>query len=411
MSLDRIMISRRAISSQYKDGEFFRHLPKLFDYLLSKHDDDGFSGCENVRLAITDSFDRDTRALLAKESAVIFDLSVSHDCDEIIKAFTRDNSSELATFDDYILSSIEKHLYDIEAYQHALWLHACRNSLYFDYKHNHRLRCNILPKIPKPADRDFVEVKLQALILAHEIRHHLIENDVRARKINGMLRTWIEIVQYESFSDLDEDQFIAVVDNSAEELVCDYAAVRYWDDIDWDLRISSKTPATDFCIAMFSLALHLEITARLKFNAGDIQFLSHRLRSAVLRRSAFAIAGEKLDRAMIPKYECLYERAVQIICGIMEIRKFEPPSEITEFSRPDLALEYFNAYDRDSEEWSALIETDMKIWYDKVFAHHRLNDDIEFNLMDKICKDALSQPWLAHIVELLFERQVPDIGE
>jgi hypothetical protein len=404
MTLDRILISQRAINSQYEEGKFFKYLPWLFDYLLNKLENDRFTGCEDIRLAVTDSFDRDTRTLLANEDVIIFDIRLAHDCDEIIKAYFCENSSDLTTFNDYVLSTIEKYLYNIGVYQHALWVHMCRRSLFFDYKHNYQLRRNMLPRVPPPTDIDVVELKLKALILTHEIRHHFIINDKRAKKFNSMLRSWIEIVQYEYFPDLQESQFIEIVEDAAEELICDYVSVSLWEDFDWDLQIKSGTSGMDFCVAMFSLALHLEITAQLNFEIDDIRSLSLRLRSAVLRRSTHPIVGKELYQIMCQKYEYLYKQASNMISDVLKIRKFNPPNEITEFSRPDLALEYFNGYDRDSdEEWSKFIDSDMESWYDKVSTYRRLNDAPEFGLIDKICRDTLPQPWLAPTVKRLFE--------
>jgi hypothetical protein len=410
MALENILISQRAISSEYKEGEFFKYLPKIFRYLLSKHEDDGFAGCDSIRLAVTDSFDRDTRTLLSDESVVIFDLSFAHGCDEIIKAFSALDSTDLCTFNDFIFDLIEKHLHDNAEYHHALWLHMCKSSLFFDYKHQHRLKHSQLPAISKPEDRDLVEIKLQAIILAHEIRHHLITKSARANRINGMLRTWIEIVQFESFDELGENDFNAVLEHSVEELICDYAAISYVDDFDWDLRMNSKTPKRDFGVAMFSLALFFDILAHLKYKKSDLEHTSLRLRSAVLRRSSHAVVGAEDRELLSIKYEALHSHAIKLIDGVLGIRNCTPPSEITDFSRPDLALEYFNAYDREeSDEWDAFVNSDLDTWYGKVAAYFQASSDMEFGLIDFICKRAMSESWLAPTIDLLYEKLNPEM--
>lgn len=409
MTIDNILISRRAIASQYEDGKFFSYLPKIFSYLLSKHDDDGFSGCDSVRLAVTDSFDRDTRTLLGKESVVVFDLSIAHACDEIIKAFAAQDLADLCTFNDFILEMLEKHLYESDVFHHSLWLHMCRRSLFFDYKHHHRLRRGALPIAPLPDDSDWVKIKLKAVILAHEIRHHLIANDTRACRINGMLRNWIDIVQDESFSELNEEEFIALIENSAEELVCDYAAISYVDDFDWDLQISSQTPSIDFSIAMFSLALYFDLSAHLKYFNTDNKYKSLRLRSAVLRRSTWAVAGGDVQKALNKKYEHLYAHAIAIVDNLQRVLEFSPPPEITEFTRPDLAIEYFNSYDREnSEDWLSFLESDIDSWMNKVAEYFHTTNDFEFGLIDSICRNAMTEPWLAPTVDRLFEKHQED---
>jgi hypothetical protein len=408
MAIENLLISHRAIASQYKDGEFFKYLPRIFVYLLSKHDDDGFTGCDSVRLAVTDSFDRDTRTLLSEESVVVFDLSFAHGCDKIIKAVGTLDSADLGGFDDFIIALVEKHLHDSAEYHHALWLHMCRRSIFFGYKHHHQLKRFQLPTSPDPEYSHYVEIKLKAIVLAHEIRHHLVTRSARASRINGVLRTWIELVQYEDFEELDDEEFNAVVEHSTEELVCDYAAISYADDFDWDLQMNSRSANEDFAIAMFSLALFFDLLAHLKYEKSDIEYYSLRLRSAVLRRSTHAVAGGDTRQLLSQKYNFLHAHAISIIDGVLNIRGSDPPTEITDFSRPDLALEYFNAYDREnSDEWDTFMSSDMETWYEKVATYRQSSSDIEFGLIDCICKRAMSQPWLAPTVDLLFEKLKP----
>lgn len=400
MEIERVYLSRRAVSDLHQDLNIFDWLPKIFSYLLQKH---RVREDADVRMAVTDSYEMATQILISDENVVIVDLNFSHQCYKIREAFVSSCYSDLNGFNCFVLGEIERHLQRTEAGSHALWLSFCRMSLHAGWAHNHRLRKGDLPKVATSSAPELIDIKIESIAIVHELRHYLLAHNILGPEMHSSLNLWISDVQEELFPDLSESEFQEIVKESAVELICDNVPTYIWDEFDWDIQTGSATAGVDFGIAIFSVALFFDILARLQEKHSDFGGKSLQLRSAVLRRSAFFFAGHKNYPDMCKKYECLREHAFAIIDCAREILSATPPREVLDFKTPNFAVEYFNGYDRkDDDDWSTFLMTDIETWHEKLASVRLESDDHEVTLIDRICLDSLAEPWLFAIVNRLY---------
>lgn len=400
MEIERIYLSRRATSDLHEDLEYFGYLPKIFSYLLKKH---GVREEADVRLAVTDSYEMETQILISDENVVILDINFSQQCYRIRQAFESSCYSKLRGFNIFVLGEIERHLQRTKAGSHALWLSFCKMSLDAGWAHKHRLRKGDLPKVASSSAPGSIDLKIESIAIVHELRHYLIARNILECKMHSSLALWINDAQEELFPDLSESEFLEIVSESALELICDNVPTYIWDEFDWDIQTGSATRGTDFCIAIFSVALFLDILAILRKEYSGLDARSLQLRSAVLRRSAFFFAGPMNYPDMCKKYECLREHALSIIDCTRGILNATPPREVLDFMAPNFAVEYFNGYDRkDDDDWSKFLVTDIEGWHRKLVGTRLVSDDLEITMIDRICLDSLSETWLSAVVNHLY---------
>lgn len=402
MEIERIYLSRKATSDLHEDLELFGYLPRIFSYLLDKH---GVREDANVRLAVTDSYEMETQILISDENVVILDLNFSQQCYRIRQAFESSCYSKLRGFNIFVLGEIERHLQRMNAGSHALWLSFCKMSLDAGWAHSHRLRKGDLPKVAPSSTPGLIDIKIESIAIVHELRHYLIARNFLEPKMHSSLALWISDVKDELFPNVSKSEFLEIVNESAVELICDNVPTYIWDEFDWDIQTGSATRSADFCIAIFSVALFLDILAILQKEFSGLDARSLQLRSAVLRRSAFSFAGIKNYPDMRKKYECLREHAISIIDCTRGILGATPPREVLDFTAPNFAVEYFNGYDRkDDDDWSKFLETDIEDWHRKLAGTRVVSGDLEITLIDRICLNSLSETWLSAVVNHLYLR-------